>query len=91
MKINYDQNARRFYISLNGEEAELTYREGEDGILIYHHTYVPPGLRGGGVAGKITRFALAWAREEGRVVKPTCPYIVAFLEKHPEFGDIIVS
>jgi predicted GNAT family acetyltransferase len=87
--IEHDEKRKGFFARLDGSEARLTYSERPDGVLVYESTFVPPAMRGGGVAGKITSFALEWAREEGRKIKPTCPYIVSFLEKHPEFGDVV--
>ncbi len=87
--IEHDEERGGFYARLDGSEARLTYRERSDGVMVYESTFVPPAMRGGGIAGKITRFALEWAREKGWEIKPTCPYIISFLEKHPEFGDVV--
>lgn len=88
LAIHHDASRKGFFAELKGKEAELTYRRADGNVLMYHHTFVPPELRGGGVAGKITRFALEWAREKGYKVKAMCPYVVSFLEKHPEYDDI---
>lgn len=90
LNIHHDESRKGFFAGINGTEAEITYREKPNGTLVYHHTYVPDELRGQGIAGKITRFALDWAREKGKLVRATCPYIVKYLEDHPEYEDITV-
>ena len=90
MQIIHNGERKGFFTGSNGTEAEITYREKPNGTLVYNHTYVPAELRGKGVAGKLTRFAMEWAREHGRKVRATCPYIVSFLENHPEYEDILV-
>lgn len=88
--IEHDERRGGFFARVDGSEARLTYSEAPGGVLVYESTFVPPTMRGGGIAGKITRFALEWARENGKKVRPVCPYIVSYLEKHPEFGDVVV-
>ena len=86
--ITHEPDRKGFFASIDGHKAELTYRVEPDGTLAYNHTYVPEELRGKGIAGKITRYALEWARENGKKVRPVCPYIVSFVKKNPEFDDI---
>ena len=86
--ILHEPNRKGFFASVDGQEAELIYRVEPDGTLAYTHTYVPEALRGRGLAGKITRYALQWARENGKTVRPVCSYVVSFVEKNPEFNDI---
>lgn len=90
LEIQHDTERKGFFMAINGVEAELTYREKPNGTLVYHHTFVPDELRGQGIAGKLTRFALDWARENGKKVRATCPYVLSFLEKHREYEDILV-
>jgi len=88
--IHHDENRKGFFAGVNGSEAEITYREKPNGTLVYNHTYVPDEFRGQGIAGKLARYALNWARENGKKVRASCPYIVAYLKHHPEYEDILV-
>jgi predicted GNAT family acetyltransferase len=53
------------------------------------HAEVPPALRGGGVAARLTGGALELARSQGVKVIPRCPYVVTFIERHPEYQDLL--
>ena len=61
------------------------------GRLALVHTEVPPELEGRGIAGALARFALDDARARALRVIPVCPYVRAFLERHPEFADLVAG
>ena len=48
------------------------------------HTEVPRSAAGHGVGDALVRAALAFAREQGQRVIATCPYVQAWLRKHPD-------
>lgn len=52
------------------------------------HTEVPPKFGGRGIAAAMARHILDEARAAGTRVTVKCPYIRAWLERHPEFTDV---
>lgn len=80
--------ARRFTIEFGGHCAELDYAREEDRV-VFTHTFVPPELRGRGLAEQLVRPALAWARAEKLRVVPACSYVAKFIERNPEFKDLL--
>lgn len=79
---------RRFELEVEGELALLTYRR-QDGALYLLHTEVPEEQRGDGHASRLVRHALEAARAEGVRVVPLCPFVGAYLEKHPEYAELV--
>ena len=75
--------ARRFEIRSGNAVAVAEYVRGE-GTLVFTHTYVPPELRGRGLAERVVRVALDYARAERLRVVPSCSYVAALVERHPE-------
>ena len=66
--------------------AVLTYSLDEDETgrtVTLEHTLVPSELEGRGVGTALIRAALAWAAQDGRAVVPRCPFVQAFLRRHP--------
>jgi len=69
------------------------------GVLSYHmrgehtialvHTEVDPALRGRGVAARLAHDALEYARVNHLRLIPICPYVRAYLERHPEYADLV--
>lgn len=88
MQISHDPAAGRFSTRLDGHEAELAYRR-QDGRLVIDHTGVPEAIGGRGVAGKLVRAALDYARAEGLRVVPLCSYSATYIEGHPEYADLV--
>jgi len=78
----------RYELPVDGGTAFLQYQR-RAGVVTLIHTEVPPALRGGGVAGRLARHALEAARSAGEKVVPMCPYVQAYLQKHPEYSDLI--
>lgn len=86
--VRHDIAASRFVAEVAGRAAVLDYAR-SDGVMAFTRTYVPPDLRGRGLAEVLVRAALAHARESRCRVRPDCSYVAAFVAKHPEFGDMV--
>lgn len=73
----------RFEVEVDGQVAFLDYRLTEGGVVM-PHTVVPSGIEGRGVAGELTRTAVAWAREQALGIDAQCSYVRGWLAEHPE-------
>jgi predicted GNAT family acetyltransferase len=83
-----NERAQRFEAHVGGLTALLTYLRFPDRI-IYNHTEVPSVLEGRGLAAKLTKTALDFARSSDLRVVPRCSYVSAYIEKHPEYQDLV--
>ncbi|WP_274572250.1 GNAT family N-acetyltransferase [Neisseria leonii] len=88
MNIVHQPESRRFVYQEDGHTAHLDYRD-ENGRLNFHHTWVPPELGGRGIASALARHALDHARSEKRLVIPSCSFVAGYIEKHPEYRDLL--
>jgi predicted GNAT family acetyltransferase len=82
--VRHDEAAHRFEAVVDGHNSVLEYHL-EGNCAIFVHTFVPPALRGRGIAEKLVRAGLDWARGEGKRVVPACSYVDTFMQRHPEF------
>jgi predicted GNAT family acetyltransferase len=80
---------QRFELVEDGERAVLTYHVA-DGVVTFEHTVVPSPMEGRGVGSRLAAAGIAWAREEGLAVVPQCPFVRAWLGKHPEAAEGLV-
>jgi len=87
--IRHEPDARRFAADVDGATAYITYRELEGRILDLDHTFVPKASRGGGIASQLTARALEHARERGLRVVPSCPFVAAYVARHPEYRALL--
>ncbi|MCZ8063036.1 GNAT family N-acetyltransferase [Silanimonas sp.] len=81
----------RFDARLEGHRGELRYvrREVEGrSVMVIPSVVVDRAIEGRGVAGVLTRAALEWAGAEGLHVEPVCPYVDAWMRRHPEFNGL---
>lgn len=53
------------------------------------HTVVEPQHEGQGVASAVVRFALDDLRASGRRVLPTCAFVASYIQRHPEYRDLL--
>ena len=86
--LHHDPAARRFSTRLDGSEAELVYSL-RDGRMVIDHTGVPEAIGGRGVAAALVRAALDYARAQGWRVVPACSYSAAYVQRHPEYADLL--
>jgi predicted GNAT family acetyltransferase len=86
--VRINSSPHRFEATLDGHTAFLSYQRKSDSIILIH-TQVPSALAGRGVAGELVRTALDYARREGLSVIPQCSFAASFIERHPEYGDLV--
>ena len=79
----------RFEIEHEGQIAYLEYSLAGN-ILELIHTEVPEKLRGLGLASVLAENALLWARENKLKIDVVCPLVQAYMDKHPEYSDLIL-
>ena len=78
---------QRFELPLGELVAFLDYRR-RDGALVLSHAEVPHHLEGQGLGSALVRGALQLVRQAGERVIPQCPFVVRFMQRHPEFDDL---
>ena len=85
-----DSPDRHRYELRSGDEVVgfIAYRLG-DGVITLVHTEVDPAHSGQGHAATLARGALDDARSRGLRVVPSCPYVASYVEKHPDYADIV--
>jgi len=87
-EVTHDERRRRFELEEEGETGFLTYTL-RDGTIVFTHTIVPPELEGRGVGSRIVKTGLDHARAEGLKVVPQCSFVRGYIERHPEYADLV--
>jgi predicted GNAT family acetyltransferase len=86
-----DNTARhRFEMATDGGTAFVTYVRAGDRLLLTH-AEVPHAAEGHGVGSALAHAVLQEIRRRGQRAVPACPFIAAFVERHPEFADVIAD
>ncbi|TNY38581.1 GNAT family N-acetyltransferase [Thermomonospora catenispora] len=91
-QVSDDPRASRYEITVDGDKAGfIDYRKGRRGTLVFTHTEVDPEYEGQGVAGALARGALDDVRARGLKVVPLCPFVQRYIDRHPEYRDLVVQ
>jgi predicted GNAT family acetyltransferase len=84
-----DNRARhRFELEVDGHLATEHYRL-DGNVITFEHTEVPPELGGRGVGSRLVQGALHQVRARGLRLIPQCPFVKAWIDKHPDYADLV--
>lgn len=88
--VKNNPNQQRIETHVEGMLSKIEYQIA-DGRIYYYHTEVPPEQEGRGIASGMTKFALDYARQQGLGVVPLCPFVEAYIQRHPEYKSLVVE
>jgi predicted GNAT family acetyltransferase len=89
VEVRENPDRHRFDLLVGGEQAGFSLytepAENPDGQRIFHHTVIDDAFGGRGLAGVLTRGALATSVEQGHRIVPVCPFVARWLRGHDDF------
>ena len=88
LQVVKNESAFRFELNVDGYIAFIDYKQ-EDDIIKLIHTEVPEELGGRGVAAALVEKTLVYLEEHKNPLFPYCPYVYAYIKKHPEWKRIV--
>ena len=88
IQVSHNVAGHTYEAVVDGHRSVCDY-EIADEKMIFTQTFVPPELRGRGIAEQLVRAALADARKSGRKVVPACSYVALFIQRHKEYADLL--
>ncbi|HWM47566.1 MAG TPA: GNAT family N-acetyltransferase [Xanthobacteraceae bacterium] len=87
-RVRDNPEKNRFEMDIGDALAIAAYRAGPNVFTIYH-TEVPRVLEGQGYGSALVRGALDIIRARGLKLAPRCPFVSAFIARHPEYQDLV--
>jgi uncharacterized protein len=89
LKVSDNPAELRYELHDDGElVGEIRYRRAP-GALALVHTEVEP--RREGLGTELVRGALDDLRARGLKVIPICPFVSAYIRRHPEYADLVTA
>ncbi len=79
----------RYEITVDGELAGFAAYERHHHSVAFTHTEIDPRFEGHGLASQLIRAALDDVRADGTPVLPFCPFVRAFIERHPDYLALV--
>jgi len=86
--IRHNSDESRFETTVDEQLCVLDYRLDRK-VITMTRVLVPPPVEGRCIAGALTRHALDYSREENWRVVPRCPYVAAWIKRHPDYADLV--
>ncbi len=82
--------AGRFELAVGDAVAFVSYRR-DGAVLFLTHAEVPPSLAGRGVGSRLVGAVLELVRARGERVVPRCRFVAHYLERHPQYRDLVAG
>ncbi|MGV0924838.1 GNAT family N-acetyltransferase [Empedobacter tilapiae] len=90
LQVVKNEKTSRFELEVDNYIAFIDYKQ-EGDIIKLIHTEVPEELGGRGVASALVEKTLTYLEENKNSLFPYCPYVFAYIKKHPEWKRIVNS
>ena len=90
LNLRDDVENHRYVAELDDEVAAFAVyhlRKGQRYFFV--HTVVEPPFEGRSIGSKLVRYALDDVRAKGAKIVPLCPFVAGWLERHPEYKDLV--
>jgi uncharacterized protein len=85
LQVIHNPAANRFEMAIEEQLAVVNYRMVGDDTYNLYYAGVPPEWEGRGFGSHLIKGALDQIKAEGKKFIPTCPFIAAYVRRHPEY------
>lgn len=89
LEVKNNRSKNQFEANLNGKTALIKYRKEADGTLDLFHTEVPDEFEGRGAGSQLVKAALEQIKADDLKINPSCPFIAAYIKRHPEYRNLV--
>lgn len=88
-KFLNNKERKRYELHTDGSVAFADYLVNKEGVVYMTHTEVPVALEGRGIASELIEKSLRDIESGGGKVFPICPFVTAYIRKHPEWQSLV--
>ena len=90
VQVTNNEAEKRYEARVDGRLAGSAYYDTADDLIVFTHTEVDDAYEGQGVGSTLARAALDDVRADGRrKVVPRCPFIKGWIDRHPDYQDLL--
>ena len=91
LAVRNNAEESRYELLVDGKVlGEILYRT-RLGRVVLLHTEVLPAAEGGGLGSRLVAGALDDIRARDLRVVPLCPFVAAYIRRHPEYADLVAG
>lgn len=89
--VRNDPEGEAYVIEVDGERAGKAEYRIVGGRVVFTHTEVDDSFSGRGLGSRLARFALDDVRRQDMKIVPRCPFIAAYVKRHPEYQEMVYA
>lgn len=90
-EVRDNAERHRYEASVDGASAGFAAYRLEGSTVELTHTEVDGAYEGQGVGSELVRQTLEDVRGRGLCVRPVCPFVRSYIERHPAYQDLVVD
>ncbi|MGQ4617806.1 GNAT family N-acetyltransferase [Nocardia sp. R7R-8] len=90
-KVVRDDERHRYEVFYGGEMAGFADYEERDDETVFTHTEIDGAFSGKGLGSVLAKSAIEDVIARGRVIRPVCPFIKAYLDKHADYDKHVIG
>ncbi|MGQ1889266.1 GNAT family N-acetyltransferase [Thermophagus sp. OGC60D27] len=87
--IVLNRKEKRFELYVKDHTATLYYEVYQPSVWLLTHTLVPDPLKGQGIGSRLVKQVLTYCQENQIRIIPECSFVVAYLQKHPQWKSLL--
>lgn len=91
VRVVNNAEASRYEAYVGPELAGFSEYRIRPDVIVFTHTEVDDAFEGKGVGSALAKGALEDVRAHGGQIVPLCPFIAAYIRRHPDFHDLIAE
>lgn len=92
VSVRREDEQHRYVALLDDAPAGFAAYSLRPGIIEFTHTEIDEAFEGHGVGSTLARAALDDVRRDGtRRVVASCPFVAAYIERHPDYQDLLAD
>jgi predicted GNAT family acetyltransferase len=91
IEVADNPDRRRYEARVGGDVAGYVFYQVRPDRLVLVHTEVEEEFEGQGVGGRLVAGTLDDVRRRGLSVTVLCPFAAAYIERHPEYADLVAA
>jgi predicted GNAT family acetyltransferase len=84
-----DPAAHRYELRVGDAVAGFVQYRRRPGLIAFIHTEIDDRFEGRGLGGTLIAAVLDIARAEGTAVLPFCPFVNGYIDRHPEYAELV--
>lgn len=88
-ELIHNKSRHQYEFHIERYTPKIEYIINKDNEIFLTHTEVSPALGGKGVGTQLVKKTLEDIKERGLSVVPLCPFVAAYIKRHPEWMSIV--